>query len=284
MTQPRRPALVLEAKNVTKTYHVTAGLFGKPRTIEAVRGVTLHLAENEALGLIGESGCGKSTLLRALARLLTPRHGTVLLDGQEIRRASTRSVAQRLGLLPQQPLSPDGITVLDLVSRGRHPHQRWFRQWSTDDQAAVEEALALTGTTELADRSVDELSGGQRQRVWIAMAIAQGTDIMLLDEPTTFLDLAHQISVLDLLADLNRSSERTIVCVLHDLNFACRYAQHLVAMRDGRIVAQGPPSELVTPALVSEVFDLDAKVVPDPLTGTPLVVPVPARHRERLTE
>ena len=230
--------------------------------------------------IVGPNACGKSTLLRALARLLTPRHGTVLLDGQEIRRLPSRTVAQRLGLLPQQPLSPDGITVSDLVSRGRHPHQRWFRQWSAADEAAVAEALRVTGTAALADESVDELSGGQRQRVWIALAIAQATDIMLLDEPTTFLDLAHQIDVLDLLTDLNRDAGRTIVCVLHDLNLACRYAHHLIAMRDGRIVAEGPPTEIVDAALVGDVFDLDARVIPDPVSATPLIVPIGRHDKE----
>jgi iron complex transport system ATP-binding protein len=224
--------------------------------------------------IVGPNACGKSTLLRALARLLTPKAGTVLLDGEQIRRLPTRIVAQRLGMLPQQPISPDGITVVDLVSRGRHPHQRWFQQWSTGDQQAVAEALAVTGTADLADRSVDELSGGQRQRVWIAMAIAQATEIMLLDEPTTFLDLTHQIDVLDLLADLHHDQARTIVCVLHDLNLACRYAEHLVAMRDGRIVAEGPPAEIVTEDLVRTVFDLEARVIDDPVSHTPLIVPV----------
>ena len=228
--------------------------------------------------IVGPNACGKSTLLRALARLLTPRHGTVLLDGEEIRRIPTRTVAQRLGILPQQPIAPDGITVEDLVSRGRHPHQRWFRQWSADDEDAVAAALAATSTTDLADRSVDELSGGQRQRVWIAMAIAQGTDILLLDEPTTFLDLTHQIDVLDLLTDLNRERGRTVVCVLHDLNLACRYAHHLVAMRTGRIVAEGDPATVVTEDLVREVFGLDARVVPDPISGTPLIVPIGRHH------
>ena len=206
------------------------------------------------------------------------RHGTVLLDGDEIRRLPTREVAQKLGVLPQQPISPDGIAVTDLVARGRHPHQRWFRQWSREDEAAVEQALAATKITELADRSVDELSGGQRQRVWIAMALAQGTDLLLLDEPTTFLDLTHQIDVLDLLADLNREQDRTIVCVLHDLNLACRYAHHLVAMRDGAIVAEGPPAEIVDRGAGQDVFGLDARIITDPVSGTPLVVPIGRHH------
>lgn len=230
--------------------------------------------------IVGPNACGKSTLLRALARLLAPRSGVVLLDGEEIRRLPTRVVAQRLGILPQQPVAPEGLTVADLVGRGRHPHQRWFRQWSADDEAAVAAALARTGCSALADRSVDELSGGQRQRAWIAMTIAQGTDLLLLDEPTTFLDLTHQVEVLDLLVELNRDEGRTVVCVLHDLNLACRYADHLVAMKDGRIVAQGPPQEVMTEATVAEVFDLDAKVVPDPVAGTPMVVPI-GRHHHR---
>jgi iron complex transport system ATP-binding protein len=230
--------------------------------------------------IVGPNACGKSTLLRALARLLTPRKGAVLLDGDEIRRLPTREVAQRLGMLPQQPVSPDGIVVADLVARGRHPHQRWFRQWSRADRDAVDRALAVTAIADLADRPVDELSGGQRQRVWIAMALAQGTPIMLLDEPTTFLDLAHQVDVLDLLRELNERDGRTIVCVLHDLNLACRYADHLVAMRDGRILAEGAPAAVVTEVTVAAVFGLATRVIVDPVSGTPLVVPL-GRHDRR---
>jgi iron complex transport system ATP-binding protein len=241
-----------------------------------VEGLSLRVPDGAVTVIVGANACGKSTLLRGLARLQRPRRGTVLLDGEDIHRLPTRAVATRLGLLPQQPIAPEGITVADLVSRGRHPHQRWFRQWSATDAAAVEAALSATGTTDLADRSVDELSGGQRQRVWIALALAQGTDLMLLDEPTTFLDLAHQIEVLDLLAGLNRRERRTIVLVLHDLNLACRYADHLVAMKAGAIVAEGPPDEVITAESVEEVFGLRCRVVPDPVTGTPLVLPVPA--------
>ncbi len=231
--------------------------------------------------IVGANACGKSTLLRGLARLLKPRDGTVLLNGTDIHRLPTKEVATRLGILPQQPIAPEGITVADLVSRGRHPHQRFFRQWSTADEAAVDAALTATRTAELADRSVDELSGGQRQRVWIALALAQGTPLMLLDEPTTFLDLAHQVEVLDLLAELNATEDRTIVLVLHDLNLACRYAHHLIAMSDGAIVAEGPPGEIITADLVADVFDLHAHIIPDPLTGTPLVLPIPVSHRHR---
>jgi iron complex transport system ATP-binding protein len=244
-----------------------------------VDGLSVDIPTGKITVVVGANACGKSTLLRGLARLLRPRGGTVLLDGEDIHRLPTREVARRLGMLPQQPIAPEGITVADLVGRGRHPHQRWFRQWSTSDEQAVETALAATETADLADRSVDELSGGQRQRVWIALALAQGTDLMLLDEPTTFLDLAHQVEVLDLLAELNDREDRTIVAVLHDLNLACRYAHHLVAMAEGTIVAEGPPADVITAELVSTVFGLECLVVPDPVTTTPLVVPVPARHR-----
>ncbi len=244
-----------------------------------VENLSVEIPTGQVTVIVGANACGKSTLLRALARLLTPRSGTVLLDGESIRSTPTREVAQKLGILPQQPISPDGIVVSDLVARGRHPHQRWFRQWSHEDQEAVDRALADTRTAELADRSVDELSGGQRQRVWIAMALAQGTDILLLDEPTTFLDLAHQVEVLDLLAELNAERGRTIVCVLHDLNLACRYAHHLVAMRAGAIVAQGSPSDIVTEATVRDVFGLESRIVTDPIAGSPMVVPIGRMHR-----
>src|SRR6185437_13840595 len=208
--------------------------------------------------------CGKSTLLRGLSRLLAPTSGSVLLDGADIRSLPTKEVATRLGLLPQTPTAPDGITVADLVSRGRYPHQGWFRRWTAEDDAAVQEAMAATGVGELADRAIDELSGGQRQRVWIAMALAQQTGILLLDEPTTFLDVAHQVEVLDLLTDLNRARRTTIVMVLHDMNLAARYADHLFAMRDGRIIAAGAPAAVITPALIRDVFDLDCVVIDDP--------------------
>ncbi|MEU7475199.1 ABC transporter ATP-binding protein [Lentzea sp. NPDC042327] len=229
--------------------------------------------------VIGPNGCGKSTLLRALGRLLPARSGAVLLDGKAIDSMPTREVARVLGMLPQAPSAPEGLTVADLVARGRHPHQSWYRQWSSDDAAAVDAALEMTGISDLADRTVDELSGGQRQRAWISMALAQGTDLLLLDEPTTYLDLAHQIDVLDLVQELHASMGRTIVMVLHDLNLAARYADHVVAMRGGRIVAQGTPAEVLTEEMLLEVFGLDARVVEDPVAGTPLVVPVGSRHR-----
>lgn len=238
----------------------------------------MRIAEGRITAIVGPNACGKSTLLRGLARLLRPSAGTVLLDGADIHTLSTREVATRIGVLPQQPVAPDGITVGDLVGRGRHPHQRWLRQWSAADERAVTRALEVTSLTDLVGRPVDELSGGQRQRVWIALVLAQDTDLLLLDEPTTFLDLAHQVEVLDLLADLHAEG-RTIVAVLHDLTMACRYADELVAMRDGAIVAQGPPAEIVDAELVRGVFGLDAVVIPDPTTGAPLVVPEPRRKR-----
>jgi iron complex transport system ATP-binding protein len=223
--------------------------------------------------IVGANGCGKSTLLRGLARMLAPKSGSVLLDGQQIRSLPSKEVARRLGLLPQGPIAPDGITVADLVGRGRFPHQGLFRQWSPADELAVADAMAATEVTELAESYVDELSGGQRQRVWLAMALAQQTPIMLLDEPTTFLDIAHQIDVLDLCADLHEHRDRTMVLVLHDLNHACRYATHLIAMRDGRIVAAGDPAEIVTAELVERVFGLPCRVITDPESETPLVIP-----------
>jgi iron complex transport system ATP-binding protein len=235
--------------------------------------LSLVVPQGRITALVGPNACGKSTLLRGLARLLRPREGAVYLDGREIHRYPTREVALRLGLLPQAPTAPEGLTVEDLVARGRYPHQTWFRQWSAADEETVGRAMRLTGTDALRDRPVDELSGGQRQRAWIAMALAQETELMLLDEPTTFLDLAHQIEVLDLLHELNEREGRTIVIVLHDLNQAARYAATIVAMADGRIVAAGTPKEVVTESMVREVFGVECRVIPDPVTGTPLVVP-----------
>jgi len=223
--------------------------------------------------IIGPNGCGKSTLLRALSRLLVPSSGQVFLNGKDIHNYPAREVAKRLGLLPQSAVAPAGINVSDLVSRGRYPHQTLLRQWSRADAEAVERAMEMTATADLATRSVDELSGGQRQRVWVAMALAQETPLLLLDEPTTFLDITHQIDLMDLFRDLNRNSGRTLVAVLHDLNQACRYASHLIAMRDGRIVAEGAPKEIVTAELVERVFDLSALIIEDPVSGTPLVIP-----------
>jgi iron complex transport system ATP-binding protein len=246
------------------------------RTI--VDGLDLQVPAGRITAIVGANGCGKSTLLRALARLITPRAGRVILDGRTLQTRPTKEIARTLGMLPQAPVAPEGIAVADLVGRGRHPHQRMLARFSARDYEVVAQSLAATGISEFADRPVDELSGGQRQRVWIAMALAQETEILLLDEPTTFLDLAHQVEVLDLLTDLNRDRGTTIVMVLHDLNLAARYADHLFAMCDGRIVASGEPSAVVTRELIGEVFDLDALVFPDPVSGTPIVVPRGRHH------
>ncbi|WP_169252019.1 ABC transporter ATP-binding protein [Brevibacterium sp. 'Marine'] len=222
--------------------------------------------------IVGPNACGKSTLLRALARLLPPAKGTVLLDGNNIEKMKTKKIAQRLGLLPQSSIAPDGITVAELVSRGRHPHQSFLRQWTDADEAAVLSALRATNTEELSSRLVDELSGGQRQRVWVAMVLAQETSLLLLDEPTTFLDVAYQIELLDLFSQLNHEYGHTLVAVLHDLNQACRYADEIIAMKNGAIVAQGPPEAIITSELVHEVFGIDCTVIDDPVTGAPMIV------------
>ena len=247
-----------------------------PRMI--IDGLDVEIPPGKVTVIIGANGCGKSTLLRGLARLLRPARGAVLLDGRDLRDRPTREIARVLGLLPQAPVAPEGITVADLVGRGRHPHQGWFRQWSVTDDEAVAEALIATDTLALADRPIEDMSGGQRQRVWIAMALAQQTDLLLLDEPTTFLDLAHQVDVLDLLTDLNRQRGTTIVIVMHDLNLASRYADHLIAMHEGAIAVQGRPHDVLTPDTVQQVFGLVAQVVPDPVSGTPTVVPVGRHH------
>ncbi|MCC9144630.1 MULTISPECIES: ABC transporter ATP-binding protein [unclassified Arthrobacter] len=245
---------------------------------KVVDSLSLTLPAGRITIIVGANACGKSTLLRGLARLLKPTGGTVYLNGKDISSVPSRQVARTLGLLPQTPTAPEGITVADLVGRGRYPHQGWFRQWTPADDEAVAAALAATDTVDLAGRNVDELSGGQRQRVWIAMALAQETDILLLDEPTTFLDVTHQIEVLDLITDLNRRSGTTVAIVLHDLNLAARYADHLIAMKDGRIAAEGAPSDVVTEELVGTVFGLASRVIADPVSGTPMVVPLGRHH------
>ncbi|SME91464.1 ABC transporter ATP-binding protein [Streptomyces sp. Amel2xC10] len=244
-----------------------------------VHDLDLAVPSGRITAIVGANACGKSTLLRALARLLTPKAGAVHLDGRAVHTIPTRALAQQLGILPQTPVAPEGLTVVDLVGRGRAPHQTWWRQWSSGDEDAVHEALRATSMSDLAHRAVDELSGGQRQRAWIAMAVAQGTPVMLLDEPTTYLDLAHQIDVLDLITDLNRHQGRTVVMVLHDLNQACRYADHIVAMKSGRIVAEGTPSEVITAEVVENVFGLRCVVGEDPVSRTPMVIPM-GRHHE----
>jgi iron complex transport system ATP-binding protein len=241
--------------------------------------LTLRVPDQQVSVIVGANACGKSTLLRGLARLLKPASGSVVLDGEAIHSLPTKQVAKKLGLLPQSPVVPDGVTVVDLVSRGRHPHQGVFGRWTKDDEAAVVDALTLTDTVELAHRHVDELSGGQRQRVWLALALAQETDLLLLDEPTTYLDIAHQVEVLDLLLDLNRNRGTTVVMVLHDLGLSARYADHLVAIRGGEVYAEGRPVEVVTEAMVSDVFGLESRVVVDPVSGTPMILPIGRHHR-----
>jgi iron complex transport system ATP-binding protein len=239
--------------------------------------LSLDVPDGKISVIVGANACGKSTLLRGLARLLAAKSGTVLLDGTSIHHMPTRLVAQKLGLLPQNPTTPEGVTVVDLVGRGRHPHQGRFHRWSRGDEEAVARALQATDTLGLTDRVVDELSGGQRQRVWIAMALAQETDLLLLDEPTTYLDVAHQVDLLDLLVELNKTRGTTIAMVLHDLNLAARYADHLIVMRDGQIFASGVPDDIITEACISTVFGLRCKVIEDPVAHTPMVIPI-GRH------
>ncbi|HEV7345585.1 MAG TPA: ABC transporter ATP-binding protein [Devosia sp.] len=245
---------------------------------KVVENLSLSIPPGKLTVIVGANACGKSTLLRGLARLLVPTRGAVYLDGKSIHQMSTQQVATIMGVLPQAPIAPDAIVVADLVGRGRYPHQGWFRRWTAQDDAAVAEALRATDTSDIADRPVDELSGGQRQRVWIAMALAQQTDILLLDEPTTFLDISHQVEVLDLLTDLVRHAGRTVVVVLHDLNLACRYADHIVAMKAGRLVVEGRPSAVITEAVVADVFGMASRVVIDPVSDTPMIVPIGRHH------
>ena len=239
-----------------------------------VEGLTLTIPTQAITAIIGPNGCGKSTLLKALARILIPEQGKVEVNEVDIHSQSTKEIARQIGLLPQSPRSPDGITVLDLIQRGRYPHQGIFRQWSREDEASVNNALSLTGLINFSDKPIDELSGGQRQRVWIAMLLAQETPIMLLDEPTTHLDIAHQIEVLDLLKELTRQHNRTIVMVLHDINLAVRYADNLIAMRDGKIKTFGEPHNVVTAQMMHEVFSIQAQILQDPVSGSPLCIPV----------
>jgi iron complex transport system ATP-binding protein len=249
--------------------------YGERTVIESL---DLVVPPGRITAIVGANACGKSTLLRAMSRLLPPRSGNVLLDGHQVHRMPAKQLARTLGLLPQSPIAPEGITVADLVGRGRHPHQRLLARWSRDDDSAVAAALEATDTVELADRSVDELSGGQRQRVWIAMALAQQTDLLLLDEPTTFLDVSHQVEVLDLLTDLNASRGTTIVMVLHDLNMAARYADHLIALANGGVHAFGTPEQVLTEDTVRAVFGLDCSVISDPVSGKPLMLPHGRHH------
>jgi iron complex transport system ATP-binding protein len=244
-----------------------------------VEDLDVRITDGSFTVIVGPNACGKSTMLRSLARVLKPQAGAVYLDGQAIASYPAKYVAKQLGMLPQSPIVPTGIVVEELVARGRFAHQRLLRQWSPEDEAAVKDAMRQTEVSDLADRFVDELSGGQRQRVWLAMALAQQTPLLLLDEPTTFLDLSHQFEVLDLCAELHEQG-RTIVAVLHDLNHAGRYATELIVMKEGSIVAQGPPATVMTAALVEEVFSIPCRVMNDPETDTPMVVPA-SRERRR---
>nr|WP_232214522.1 ABC transporter ATP-binding protein [Rubidibacter lacunae] len=239
-----------------------------------IQGLELAIPKGQITTLVGSNGCGKSTLLRGMARLLKPQGGTVYLEGDAIAHLPTKELAKRLGILPQSPSAPEGLTVRELVAQGRYPHQNWLQQWSREDELKLEGAISTTHLEKFANRPLDTLSGGQRQRAWIAMALAQDTETLLLDEPTTYLDLAHQIEVLDLLYHLNRDAGRTIVMVLHDLNMACRYSHHLAALQNGAVLAQGRPAEVVTESLVQQVFGLHSRIIPDPISGTPLCVPI----------
>ncbi|MDK9603379.1 MULTISPECIES: iron-enterobactin ABC transporter ATP-binding protein [Lelliottia] len=248
--------------------------YGKKIVVDEL---TVSIPDGHFTAIIGPNGCGKSTLLRTLSRLMTPQHGSVFLDGEQIQSYASKEVARRIGLLAQNATTPGDITVQELVARGRYPHQPLFTRWRKEDEEAVARAMQATGITDLARQSVDTLSGGQRQRAWIAMVLAQETAIMLLDEPTTWLDISHQIDLLELLSDLNRTQGYTLAAVLHDLNQACRYATHLIALRDGKIVAEGAPKEIVTPELIERIYGMRCMIIDDPVAGTPLVVPLGRR-------
>lgn len=253
----------IETKNLSISYGETL----------IINELDLKISKGEITVFIGANGCGKSTLLRSIARLLKPKSGSVLLEGKAIAKLSTKEVAKRMAILPQSPSAPEGLTVLQLVKQGRYPHQSWLKQWTEEDEKKVSDALIATRLEHLKERTVDSLSGGQRQRAWIAMTLAQDTDIILLDEPTTYLDMTHQIEILDLLFELNEMKNRTVVMVLHDLNLACRYAHHIVAIKDQKVFAKGKPEHVINRALVKDVFGMDCEVTMDPLFGTPLCIP-----------
>ncbi|MCM3785340.1 ABC transporter ATP-binding protein [Neobacillus mesonae] len=243
-----------------------------------IQDISLVIPSNKISVIIGANACGKSTLLKTLARLIKPISGEVLLDGKAIGKIPSKQLARVVGLLPQSPIVPEGISVADLVGRGRFPHQSLLSGWTKKDAEAVAEAMEIMNITDLANRSIDELSGGQRQRVWIAMALAQQTDILFLDEPTTFLDITYQVEILDLLTDLNQKHGTTIVMVLHDINLSARYADYIFALRQGQLMAEGEPSEVITSTLVKDIFGLDCTVIEDPVSGSPLVVPKGRYH------
>ncbi|MFK2827170.1 ABC transporter ATP-binding protein [Bacillus sp. B190/17] len=265
---------VLETSSLTLGYSDTI----------IIEDLDLKIPTGEITVFVGANGCGKSTLLRSLARLLKPKSGHVLLGGDVVGNLSTKEVAKRLAILPQGPIAPEGLTVLQLVKQGRYPHQSWLKQWSSEDEKIVNQALKATKMEELSNRSVDSLSGGQRQRAWIAMTLAQKTDIILLDEPTTYLDMTHQIEILDLLFELNELENRTVVMVLHDLNLACRYAHHIIAVRDKKVYSQGRPEEVITSDMVRDVFQMNCDIIQDPLFGTPLCIPHGKGRRVSINE
>lgn len=238
-----------------------------------INNLSLSIPKGKVTVLVGGNGCGKSTLLRSFCRLLKPTQGQIRLNGQDIHTQPSKSVAKQLAILPQGPMAPEGLTIKQLVKQGRYPHQSWLQQWSEQDEKNVSQALKATDLTHLADRELNALSGGQRQRAWIAMTLAQGTDTIFLDEPTTYLDMTHQIEILDLLFEMNETSQTTIVMVLHDLNLACRYAHHLIAVKDKGIFIQGAPNDVMTKEMVKAVFDMNCQIIPDPLFGTPLCIP-----------
>lgn len=254
--------------------NITAGYADK----EILKDISLQIPVGKISVLLGANGCGKSTLFRVLGGFLSPYSGEIYLDGKQIKKYSAKQVAQRLAILPQQSITPEGLKVVDLVSQGRYPHRLAFSKFSKEDEQAVWEAMEMVGVTALAQRDISELSGGQKQRVWIALALAQQTDIIFLDEPTTFLDLTYQIEILDLLTELNRRYGKTIVLILHDINLAARYANWLFALKDGSLVTQGPPQTVIKEELVKEIFGLDSVVIEDPVVHSPLIVPIGSQH------
>jgi iron complex transport system ATP-binding protein len=265
--------------NPTHTFQaetITAGYDNK--TI--LHDVSISIPSNKISIIIGANGCGKSTLLKTMARLIKPTSGQVTLDGVPIHKIPPKKLARVLGLLPQSPIVPEGITVADLVGRGRYPHQTFLKGWTKKDYEAVAEAMEIMNITEFADRNIDELSGGQRQRVWIAMALAQQTDILFLDEPTTYLDITYQVEILDLLTDLNRKRGTTIVMVLHDINLSARYADHIFALHEGKLVTEGEPSKVITSKLIQDIFCLQCTIIKDFVSGSPSVVPIGRHHNK----
>lgn len=266
----------MTATHTFQAEHIVAGYDNKT----VIQEVSLTIPGNKISVIIGSNGCGKSTLLKTMARLIKPTSGKITLDGKPISKIPPKQLARVIGLLPQSPIVPEGISVADLVGRGRFPHQSLFGGWTKKDYEAVAEAMTIMDITEFANHNIDELSGGQRQRVWIAMALAQQTDILFLDEPTTFLDITYQVEILDLLTDLNRKHGTTIVMVLHDINLSARYADHIFALYNGKLVAEGTPSEVITGTLVKDIFGLDCTVIKDPIAGSPMVVPKGRYHAQ----